>query len=120
VILFSGTFEGGGNYDGRGSINAAVDEATSAGIIWVNAAGNSGGAVFNGPVVVNPDGHLRFRTGTDPTALRFTNRFDENTVTVTLTWNDYRDTEDAGTEKDLDLFIEDASGRVVGSSTLKQ
>jgi hypothetical protein len=120
VILFSGTFEGGGNYDGRGSISAAVDEATAAGIVWVNAAGNSGGAVFNGPVVVGPDGFLRLRTGNDPTALRFTNRFDENAVTVTLTWNDYRDAEDFGTDKDLDLLVEDAAGRVVGSSTLKQ
>src|SRR5437763_1821494 len=36
VILFSGTFEGGGNYDGRGPIDAAVDEAAAAGIVWVN------------------------------------------------------------------------------------
>ncbi|HJZ60190.1 MAG TPA: S8 family serine peptidase [Gemmataceae bacterium] len=120
VILFSGTFEGAGNYDGRGPINAAVGEATAAGVIWVNAAGNTGGAVFNGPVVVGPDRFLRLRGGNDPTALRFTNRFDENAVTITLTWNDYRDEEDFGTDKDLDLVVEDAAGRVVGSSTLRQ
>lgn len=120
VILFSGTFEGAGNYDGRGPINAAVTDATTAGIIWVNAAGNTGGAVFDGPVSVGPDGFLRLRTGPDPTALRVTNRFDENVVTVTLTWNDYPDAEDFGTEKDLDLIVEDSAGRVVGSSVLKQ
>jgi len=120
ILLFSSTFEGAGNYDGRGPINAAVDDAIRAGIIWINAAGNSGEHVFNGPVEVQADGDIRFRGTPLATSLRFSNRFDENTVTVTLTWNDYRDTEDAGTEKDLDLFVQDAKSRVVGSSTLKQ
>lgn len=120
ILLFSSTFEGAGNYDGRGPINAAVDDAIRAGIIWVNAAGNSGEHVFNGPVEVQPDGYIRFRGTPFASSLRFTNRFDENTVTITLTWNDYRDTEDAGTEKDLDLYVQDVKSRVVGSSTLKQ
>lgn len=120
VILFSGTFEGAGNYDGRGPINAAVDQAVAAGIIWVNAAGNDGGSVYNGPVNLGPDGFLRFANVPDPTGLRFTNRLDENAITITLTWNDYRDTEDAGTDKDLDLIVTDGRGRVIGKSTLKQ
>ncbi|MBN9522448.1 S8 family serine peptidase [bacterium] len=120
VILFSGTFEAAGNFDGRGPINAAVDEAVAAGILWVNAAGNSGGKVYNGPVDVGADGYVKFRGPKQPTALRFTNRFDENAVTVTLTWNDYRDAEDAGTDKDLDLVVEDAAGKVVGESKLVQ
>ena len=120
VILFSSTFEGAGNYDGRGPINATVDEAVAAGLVWVNAAGNTGGMVYNGPVDPGPDGFLRFRGTPLPSALRFTNRFDENAVTITLTWNDYRDTEDAGTDKDLDLIVEDATGRVVGQSQLRQ
>ena len=141
VILFSGTFEGAGNYDGRGPIDAAVDDALAAGILWVNAAGNSGGMVYNGPATIGTDGYVQFSGGTvlpagaavavpagstvpplnrSPSALRFTNRFDENTVTITLTWNDYRDVEDAGTDKDLDLIVEDSSGRVIGESTLTQ
>jgi hypothetical protein len=120
VILFSGTFEGAGNGDGRGPINAAVSEATAAGILWINAAGNSGGRVFNGPVDVRRDGYLRLGSGVDPTALRFRNRLDENTVTITLTWNDYRDVEDAGTTKDLNLYVEDGRGRRVGASELVQ
>ena len=99
---------------------AAVDDAIRAGIIWINAAGNSGGQVFNGPIEVQPDGYIRFRGTPLATSLRFINRFDENSVTITLTWNDYRDTEDAGTEKDLDLFVQDTKSRVVGSSALKQ
>mgnify|MGYP000906991940 CR=1 FL=1 len=120
VILFSGTFEGGGNGDGHGPINRAVDEALAAGILWINAAGNYGRSVFQGPVRPLPDGQLRFKEKGDIAALRFRNHLDENTVTVTLTWNDYRDAEDAGTDKDLDLFVEDWTGRLVGSATKKQ
>ena len=120
IILFSGTFEGAGNFDGRGPINTVVDEAVAAGIIWVNAAGNTGGSVYNGPVSLDQTGYLKLKTGDDPTALRFANRLDENAVTVTLTWNDYKETEDAGTEKDLDLVVEDWLGRVVGESKLTQ
>lgn len=120
LVLFSGHFEGAGNYDGRGPINRAVDEAAAAGILWINAAGNAGGRVYNGRVVVGADGWLSFRTGSDPTALRVRNRLDENALTILLTWNDYRDEEDAGTDKDLDLYVEDAEGRVLASSTLRQ
>jgi hypothetical protein len=120
VILFSGSFEGGGNYDGAGPINAVVDQAVAAGVIWVNAAGNYGGCVYNGPVRPGPEGWLRLGRGADPTVLRFRNLLDENTVTVTLTWNDYRRQEDAGTLKDLDLYVEDDRGRRLGTSELTQ
>jgi hypothetical protein len=120
VILFSGTFEGGGNGDGRGPINRVVADALAADIIWINAAGNYGGHVYNGPVDILPSGYLRLGTGTDQTALRFKNLLDENTVTITLTWNDYREKEDAGTDKDLDLYVEDGQGQVVGASEKKQ
>jgi hypothetical protein len=120
VILFSAAFEGAGNGDGRGPINRVVNEALAADIIWVNAAGNYGRHVYNGPVRIDRDGFLRFRDDPDGTALRFRNRLDENTVTVTLTWNDYPDEEDAGTAKDLDLYVEDAAGRRVGASEKTQ
>ena len=98
----------------EGPINRIVDDALAADILWINAAGNYGRRVYNGPVRVLPDGYLRLRDGPDIAALRFRNRVDENTVTVTLTWNDYRDEEDAGTDKDLDLYVEDWAGRRVG------
>jgi hypothetical protein len=120
LILFSGSFEGGGNGDGRGPINRAVADALAAGILWVNAAGNYGHCVYNGPVRIDQDGYLRFRDGADGTVLRFRNRVDENTVTVTLTWNNYREQEDAGTDKDLDLYVEDPAGRRIGASEKTQ
>jgi hypothetical protein len=115
IILFSGSFEGGGDGDGRGPINRIVDEALARDIIWINAAGNYGRRVYNGPMQVLSDGYLRLRSGSDVASLRFRNKADENTVTVTLSWSDYRDEEDAGTDKDLDLFVEDWAGRIIGS-----
>jgi subtilisin family serine protease len=120
VILFSGSFEGGGNGDGRGPINAIVDEALGANILWINAAGNYGRRVFNAPVKVLPDGYLRLRNGSDVAALRFRNHIDENAVTITLTWSDYRAEEDAGTDKDLDLYVEDWAGRRIGAGEKQQ
>ena len=120
IILFSGSFEGGGNGDGRGPINGIVDEALGANILWINAAGNFGRRVYNGPVRILSDGYLRLRNGSDVAALRFRNHLDENTVHVTLTWNDYRDEEDAGTDKDLDLDVENWAGRRVGTGEKTQ
>lgn len=120
VILFSGHFEGGGNFDGRGPINNMVDEAIKAGIIWINAAGNHHGMVYSGPIHLGNNNTLRFGKNDSLPYLRFRNRLDENTITITLTWNDYREKEDAGTLKDLDLIVEDSKGNVVGSSAMKQ
>jgi hypothetical protein len=120
LILFSGVFEGGGNGDGRGPINRIVADALAADIIWINAAGNYGQCVYNGPVRLDRDGYLRYRNDADGTALRFSNRLDENTITVTLTWNDYREQEDAGTTKDLDLYVEDREGKRLGASEKTQ
>jgi hypothetical protein len=97
-----------------------VADALAADILWINAAGNHGGHVYNGPVEILPSGYLRLGNGTDPSALRFRNRLDENTITITLTWNDYREQEDAGTIKDLDLYVEDWQSWVLGSSELRQ
>jgi len=120
VILFSNTFDGGGNGDGRGPVNAVVQEAVGAGIIWVNAAGNFGRHVYRGRVEILKSGDLRLGPRPDGTALRFRNLLDDNTVAVSLTWNDYQDAEDAGTTKDLDLFVEDWQGNVIASSELRQ
>lgn len=120
IILFSGVFEGAGNGDGRGFLNRVVSEALSAGIIWINAAGNYGRRTYEGPITPTANGDLRFAGRPDPTALRFRNRLDENSVTITLTWNDYREFEDAGTFKDLDLYVENEQGVRIAASELTQ
>jgi len=120
LILFSNTFDGGGNGDGRGPINRIVQEAISAGIIWINAAGNHGRHVYRGPLEILNSGYVRLGSARDSSALRFRNLLDDNSITVTLTWNDYQEVEDAGTTKDLDLDVEDWQGQVIGSSELRQ
>ncbi|HKB03219.1 MAG TPA: hypothetical protein VKD90_13415, partial [Gemmataceae bacterium] len=120
LVLFSNTFDGGGNGDGRGPINRIVQEAVRAGIIWVNAAGNQGRHVYRGPVEVLSHGFLRLGPRPEGTALRFRNRLDDNTITITLTWNDYQDAEDAGTTRDLDLYVQDWQGKVIATSELRQ
>lgn len=118
LILFCGSFEGIGNFDGKGPINAIVDEAVRAGIIWINASGNFGKRAYTGPVTIGPDGFLLFGDGKD--YLRIRNNLDENTLTVTLNWNSYGETEDAGTIKDLDLYVQDANGNTIAKSDAVQ
>ena len=92
-----------------------MHDAIAADIIWINASGNYGRRVYNSPVRVLNDGFLKLRETGDIAALRFRNWVDGNNVTITLTWNDYREEEDAGTERDLDLYVEDGAGRRIGS-----
>jgi hypothetical protein len=120
LILFCNTLDGGGNGDGRGPINRIVQDAISAGIIWINAAGNHGRRVYRGPVEVLDSGYLRLGSQRDASGLRFRNLLDDNSITVTLTWNDYGEAEDEGTTMDLDLFVEDWQGNVIATSELRQ
>ena len=69
IILFAGNFEGAGNYDGHGSINAIVDQAIALGIIWINAAGNAGGSVDNGPIRLGSEGYVQLGKDGKSTAL---------------------------------------------------
>jgi hypothetical protein len=121
IVLYSQVWSFGDNFDGKGFINAEVDRATSAGILWINAAGNFGGMVYNGSVTSQErasDHTLTYPSGLD--YLRFQNTLDSNSLTITLTWTDFQDTETYNATKDLDLFIYDESGKLVGSSQLIQ
>jgi hypothetical protein len=113
IILYSQVWPFGGNLDGTGFINSLVERATSAGILWINAAGNDHNRVYNGRV-------QDLKSGAAPKELRFENKLDENSITVVLTWTDFRDTESYNTNKDLDLFVYDQNDRLVGSSELIQ
>jgi hypothetical protein len=132
IVLCSRNWETFGNFDGKGFVNKAVEEATDEGILWFQAAGNYHQKVFNGPV--------RLRKHTLPgegesdwvalphanTYVRFKNLVDENNVTITLSWNDFHPgPEPRGTTKDLDLYLyrqKESNGplEVVASSRLRQ
>ncbi len=118
IILYSQNWESGGNFDGRGFMNRIVSQATNQGILWVNAAGNYAGKVFNSPVSLDPSDNLKI--GKDDKGLRVKSRLDRNPVTITLSWNSSHDEEGVGTDKDLDLFLSDEKGNVVAKSELTQ
>lgn len=108
IILYSQNRECCGNFDGRGFYNDIVNQATSAGVLWVNAAGNYGGAVYNGPAV---GGKTEFKVKS---------HLDENSGQLILTWNSSGPEETSGTDKDLDLYIYDENGNEVAKNTLRQ
>lgn len=107
LVLYSQNWELGGNFDGRGFINQLVNKATSKGILWINAAGNYGGKVHNGPVPAS--------------CLRFKNLYDRNKLAVTLSWNDFRETEEYHTSKDFDFeVVNTATQKIVATAARAQ
>ncbi|MBL7664509.1 MAG: S8 family serine peptidase [Bacteriovoracaceae bacterium] len=108
IVLYSQVWMFGSNFDGKGFINEVVNRATEAGIIWINAAGNLGAHVYTGSI------------GEKKKVFSFNNRLDENNFTVTLTWNDFAESEFECSAKDMDLEILNAKDEVVASSTFVQ
>lgn len=118
LILYSQNRECCGNFDGGGFLNEIVNQATRAGIIWINAAGNYGGHVFNGTVQsIGSDQYLRFQNTQE---LKLKSRLDENKAQVILTWSANTAEEDSGTDQDLDLYVYDENNNQVAKSELKQ
>ncbi|HXH76185.1 MAG TPA: S8 family serine peptidase [Bacteriovoracaceae bacterium] len=108
IVLYSQIWTFGSNFDGKGFINEAVNRATNAGVIWINAAGNLGGQVYNGNV---SESGQKFE-------LR--NSVDENAFMLTLTWNDFNESEASCSVKDLNLEFYDAKGTLLKSGSLVQ
>lgn len=118
IILYSQNRECCGNFDGGGFINAIVNQATQAGILWINAAGNYGGHVFNSPIQsIGSDGIVSFEKSNE---LRLRSRLDENKAQVILSWSASGPEEDSGTDQDLDLYVYDENNNQVAKSELKQ
>ena len=103
VVNFSaGTFYGPSN--GSGDYDRKVDEAASKGIIWVNAAGNSGSGHYSGAFKDYGNGWHEWRPGG-----RFFPIFaPQGWVTTVLTWDDW-----PVSNIDYDLFLFDSTGRIV-------
>jgi hypothetical protein len=119
IVLYSQVWPFGDNFDGKGFINAQVNRATSAGILWVNAAGNFHDQVYNGEIA-SQIGRDHFIHLNEHDSLRFENKLDDNPITLILSWTDFQDSEDYRSNKDLDLFVYDESGKQIASSELIQ
>ena len=114
IIVYSQVWEFGGNFDGRGFINAAVDKATSRGILWINAAGNYATSSWQGPLIPNYNAVARLPY--EHQFVRMVVNEESSPVKVTLSWNDFADSKDWRTNRDLDLIILDRNGREVAAS----
>ncbi len=95
--------------DGTGVVADIAREATRAGILWVNAAGNLARRHWQGPVSDrDEDGWVEF--GYEEEAITVNNESSRN-IGLYLTWNDW-----PTTEVDFDLFLYDQDGNLVRSS----
>lgn len=116
VVLYSEVWEFGGNVDGKGFINALVDKAVAAGIIWVNAAGNFNHLTRIAPVDGKMEGSDEFvvfkdSRGKTSDSVSITCKMPEKKqkclMRMVLSWNSFKDEPGIGTDKDLDLLVFD-------------
>ncbi len=118
MIVYSQVWEFGGNFDGGGFINTAVNKATSAGILWINAAGNYASSSWQSRIQYRPDGTVIL-----PYQEKFVRLLVNEAATdvkITLAWNDFSDTKDWRTSRDLDLVLLDSKERELAASRLIQ
>lgn len=121
IVLYSEVWEYGGNFDGGGFINAQVNRATRAGVIWINAAGNFALTTYNGPLTTANDGWVQLPDQNRALALHCrAPQGKKCPAKVVLSWNDFKDDVEEGTTKDLDLALTDDLLNIVQSSALKQ
>lgn len=121
VVLYSEVWEYGGNSDGKGFINRQVSRATKAGILWVNAAGNFGLTTYNSYVQTVSDSWIKLpdrNNGLEVVCEK--TKSGKCPVKIVLSWNDFKDDVELGTDKDLDIALTDDFLNVVQSSSLKQ
>lgn len=121
LVLYSEVWEYGGNGDGGGFINAEVNRATRAGVIWVNAAGNFALTTYNGPLTTVQDNWILLPDQNNALALRCQAAAGKKcSAKIVLSWNDFKDDVEEGTTKDLDLALTDDMLNVIQNSALKQ
>ena len=121
LVLYAQVWEYGGNGDGRGFINTLINKALKSGVIWINAAGNFATSTYRTKVTTNDDAWVRLPSPNDTVKLRCeANQVGYCPLRAVLSWNDFSDDVDAGSDKDLDLILTDDTLKIVGSSALQQ
>jgi len=121
VISYSEVWEYGGNHDGHGFINAQVSRATAAGIIWVNAAGNFALTSYNSAITTGNDDWVKLPDQNNALTLRCEkNSIGKCSIKAVMSWNDFKEDVETGTDKDLDLALADDMLNIVQTSALRQ
>lgn len=122
LVLYSEVWEYGGNNDGWGFINVEVNKAIQNNVVWINAAGNYQLTTYNSKVVTGnenwvtlPDQNqaLKIQCKTQQADLKCS-------LKIVLSWNDFKNDVNIGTEKDLDLALTDDMLNIIQTSALKQ
>jgi hypothetical protein len=112
VILYSQVWDYFDNFDGTGMINPVVSQATQAGIIWVNAAGNYGRNVFNIQRIETTDeGWVKLPESGNTLSFKCTPPDKKGClIRIVLSWNSFpAQPGGKGTNKDLDISLYDPS-----------
>jgi hypothetical protein len=123
IVLYSQVWEYGGNGDGKGFINELVDQAVGQGIVWINAAGNFGRLTRLAPVDGKVEGTDEWVQFKDPMTIKVDcapKKGEKCSIRLILSWNDFKDDADTGTDKDLDFYLLDSKKRVLQSSERHQ
>ncbi|RYZ95001.1 MAG: protease, partial [Proteobacteria bacterium] len=121
VILYSQSWDYGGNFDGRGFINKLVNQALDAGILWINSSGNTGSTTYNGGIVDGRDGWIKLPGRNDSVEIRCPKTpLGKCPLRAVLSWNDFKDDVTQGSDKDLDFVLTDDTLNIVQSSALRQ
>lgn len=96
--------------DGTGVIADTARKATEAGILWVNAAGNSAQTHWEGAARDdNDNGWVEFENGDETLAVDA--KYPSTPITAYLTWNDWPES-----DKDFELFLYDKVGNRLSTS----
>ncbi len=117
-------FNVGGYYNGTGLVCDIVDQGISAGLLWVNSAGNSALDHFRATFIDNGSGYHNFSgtggnvnlIGPDPTHVYI--HGPGEVIQIVMNWNNY-----PTTTEDYDLYLFRWNGSTwtqVASSTIKQ
>lgn len=120
LVLYSEVWEYGGNHDGAGFINSEVNRATRNGVIWVNASGNFALTTYNSGIQTMRDDWVQLPDQNSALSIRCENQNGKCPVKIVLSWNDFKDNVDFGTNKDLDLALTDDLLNIIQTSALKQ
>lgn len=121
LVLYSEVWEFGGNRDGKGFINALVDKAVANGITWINAAGNFGLTSYMAKIETDDEDWVKLPDQNQGLKIQCNKKDDEKCqLRAVLSWNDFKDDPELGSDKDLDLALTDDLLNVLESSSLKQ
>ncbi|MFZ4404708.1 MAG: S8 family serine peptidase [Pseudobdellovibrionaceae bacterium] len=120
LVLYSEVWDYGGNGDGQGFINQEVNKATKQGIIWINAAGNFEQSTYVSAIESIQDQWVRLPNNNNALEVRCTTDRQKCPLRIVLSWNDFKNDVEQGTNKDLDLALTDDLLNIVATSALKQ